>query len=87
MEKKTNFPNVSDDLLPALQNKSTCEVVADNLNALHSARQNFIKSESSKKIKDALRHKTRTFSDVVYNNGDIFIISEKGLIYGKDLQL
>ena len=76
--KNPNFPNVCDDRLPALQNKSTCEIVADNLNALHAARQNFIKSESSKKIRDALRHKTRTFSDVVYNNGDIVYYKRKG---------
>ena len=43
--KNTIFPNVSSDNLPTLENKSSSEIVTDNLNVLHSARQNFIKSE------------------------------------------
>ena len=38
--KILNFLNVFDDLLPALENKTTKETVAKNLNALHQARQN-----------------------------------------------
>ena len=41
-----NLPNVCGDLLPALENKATTEILAKNLNALHQARQNYIKSES-----------------------------------------
>ena len=55
--KNPNFSNVCDDLLPALENKTTCEIVAKTLNALHEARQNYIKSESSSKIKQVLKHK------------------------------
>ena len=43
--KNLNFKNICDDLLPALENK-TSEIVAKNLNAPHQARQNYIKSES-----------------------------------------
>ena len=50
-------------------------MVAKNLNALHKARQNYVKSESSSKIKQALKHQVRTYSDVVYNIG--------GLVYYK----
>ena len=49
--KNPNFPNICDDLLPALENKTTSEIVAKNLNALHQARQNCVKSESSTKNK------------------------------------
>ena len=52
--KNPNFPNICDDLFPALENK-TSEIVAKNLNALHQARQNYIKSESSSKIKVTLK--------------------------------
>ena len=52
--KNPNFPNICDDLLPALENK-TSEIVAKDLNALHQARQNYIKSESSSKIKVTLK--------------------------------
>ena len=41
-----------------------------NLESLHSARSNFIKTESSERIRRALRHKTRTYSNVNYSLGD-----------------
>ena len=44
--RNPNFPNVLDNKLPALEKKTTSENVAENLNAMHSARQNFIKNES-----------------------------------------
>ena len=43
MEKSPIFPNVSDDLLPALENKTTSQTVAENRKALHSANKKFIK--------------------------------------------
>ena len=57
--------------MPVLENKTTSEMVAKNLNALHKARQNYVKSESSSKTKQALKHQVRTYSDVVYNTGDL----------------
>ena len=68
--KYSNFPNVCDDLLPALENKTTSAITAKNLNALHQAIQNYIKSESSSKIKQALKHYVRTYSDVKHDTGD-----------------
>ena len=44
MEKIQIFPNVSDDLLPALENKTTSQTVAENRKALHSTNKNFIKN-------------------------------------------
>ena len=41
--KNQNFPNICDDLLPALENK-TKEIVAKNLNVLHLTMQNYINS-------------------------------------------
>ena len=38
---------------------------------LLAARQAFIKSESAEKLRRALRHQTRTYSDVKYFTGDI----------------
>ena len=51
--------------------KKTSEIVAKNLNTLHQARQNYIKSEFSSKIKQVLNHQVRTYSDVIYNTGDL----------------
>ena len=57
--------------MPALESKTTSEIVAKNLNALHQARQNYIKSEFSSKIKQALKHQVQTCSDLIYNTGDL----------------
>ena len=44
--KNPSFPNVFDNELPALEGRTTSEIVANNLNAMHAARQQHIKSES-----------------------------------------
>ena len=49
----------------------TSEIVACNLNAMHAAHQAFIKSESAEKLRRALCHQTRTYSDVKYFTGNI----------------
>ena len=46
------------------------DLVRENLNALHKARQNFVKSESSERIKRALRHNVRTYSEMEYCPGE-----------------
>ena len=71
------FPNVCDDLLPTFKNKTTSDIVAKNLNALHQARQNFIKSEYSSKIKQAFKHQVWTYSDVIYNTCDLVYYKQK----------
>ena len=49
----------------------TCsKIVAKNLSAMHDARQDFIKSESDKKLRRALRRQIRTSSEVKYVTGD-----------------
>ena len=45
-------------------------VVARNLDAMHRARENIIRSESAAKIKTALRHNVRTSGEKVYSSGD-----------------
>ena len=70
--RNINLPSVLTDKLPAISRGNTfaSDVVRENLNALHSARENFIAAESSEKIKRALSRKTRTYADVIYNSGD-----------------
>ena len=58
--KNPNFLNVNDNLLLALGRSTTSKVVADNFSAMHYARQQCVKSESSEKITRALRCQTRT---------------------------
>ena len=68
--RNPNFPNVCDNALPALEGKTTSEI-RDNLNAMHLACQQFIKEESSDRLRRAIKHQTRTYSDIRYNTGDL----------------
>ena len=68
--KNPKLPNVLADKPPALYSETTHDIIRTNLNALHNARQAFIKSESSEKIRRALRHNIRSSGDVKYVTGD-----------------
>ena len=68
--RNTNLPTVLSDKLPALEPTTSSDTVRTNLQALHSARKNYLEAENSDRIKRALRHQVRTFSDVKYENGD-----------------
>ena len=47
--------------------------MASNLNAKHAARKAFIESESSEKLRRAVRHLVRTSIVESYNNGDMVL--------------
>ncbi len=68
--RNVNLPSVADDKPPALDQPCQSDLVRENLNALHKARENFIKSESSEKIRRALRHNIRTYSEITFNPGE-----------------
>ena len=74
--RNPNLPNVLVDKPPALQGSTISKVFAEHINTLHSSRQAFIKSESSEKIRRALRHQIRvknqlfTCGDSVYYKRD-----------------
>lgn len=68
--KNTNFPNVLNNELPALETRVSSVTVEKNLNAMNNARRAFIESESSEKIKRAVKHKVRSCNDVVIENSD-----------------
>ena len=76
--RNPNFPNVCDNKLPALECSTSSDVVASNLNAMHSVRKQFIQCEASEKLLRALRHQIRTYSDVQYNvNDDVYFRRNK----------
>ena len=50
--------------LLTLEGKLSSEVVASNISAMHAARQAFIQSESSDRIRHALLCQTRTSGDI-----------------------
>ena len=66
--KNPNLPNIMNDNLPALQGSTSSEILSEHLNALHAARQAFVKSEADERIR-ALRSKVRV-SEQVYKYGD-----------------
>ena len=68
--KNPIYPSILDANLPALEESTSSTIVATHLNALHAARQAMVKSESSIKLKRALKSKTRTHSDIVYQPRD-----------------
>ena len=71
--RNPNLPAFLNDNLPALEGISASEVVASNLNAKYAARKAFIESESSEKLRRAVRHQVRTSIVESYNNGDMVL--------------
>ena len=72
------FPNVLDSEPPALEVTTTSEIVADNLNAGHAARREFLKNESSEKIRRALSHQVREDDVASLRNGDSVFYKRNG---------
>ena len=64
------IPNIYNSNLPGLENVTSSEIVRRNLNALHVARQEFVKFESDERIKRALRHNVRNTCIDSLENGD-----------------
>ena len=64
------LPNIVTDGPPTWEEKTASEMIAKHLNTLHAARKAFIHSESSSRLKIALKSKIRTNSEV-YNYGDV----------------
>ena len=67
------LPSVTNNKLPALTNEPTFNIIRQNLQALHKAREAFIQAENSSKIKRALSHNIRTSGDIKYLSGDVVL--------------
>ena len=65
-----NLPSVVTDLPPALESSTSSDIVKENLQAIHAARTNYIKAESNEKIRRALRHNVRTYSEEIFEVGN-----------------
>ena len=64
------IPDIYNSRIPGLEEVTMSEIVRRNLNALHLARQEFVKFESDEKIKRALRHNVRKSNIDDLSNGD-----------------
>ena len=88
----TIFPNVFSGNPAVLEDVSASDVVRDNLNAMHSARQAFVKTESCEKIRRALRHNLRESDaqtveigdQVFYKRNDNVKWRGPGVVIGRD---
>ena len=69
--KYPNLPSILVDRPPALEGVSSSDIVADNLNAMRNARKAYVESESSEKLRRALRHQIRPANAQKYKNGDL----------------
>lgn len=64
------LPNVYQNDPPALEITQASDIVRNNLNALHVARREFLKTESSERLSRALRHNIRSSDLNDVQNGD-----------------
>ena len=75
--RNPSFPMAVENDLPANTAVPISEVVRNNLDTMHSARESYIKSENSKKLKRSVSHNART------SNGAKFFIGDK-VFYKRD---
>ena len=89
------LPSAIQDKLPALTAQyPTTEILRQNLDALHTAREAFVQCERSEKLRRALSKNTRAYSDMPFLNGDVVYYKRKdnarwrgpATILGKDGQ-
>ena len=64
------LPTILTNKPPALSGEPSTTLIKENLNALHKAREAFIQSEHSERIRRALSHNIRTSGDIKYVTGD-----------------
>ena len=64
------LPCVNGDKPPVLSEDSYSEIIEDNLQAKKKAREAFIRTESSSRIRRALSHNIRSSEDIKYLTGD-----------------
>ena len=68
--QNVSLPSVIEDQPPAFDQPEKSDLVRENLNAMHKARQSYVKSEASEKIRRALKHNIRTYSEETFQPGE-----------------
>ena len=64
------LPDIFINRPSVLEEPNISKLVADNLNAIRSARKAFVTSESSEKLTRALEHNLRTYQNGIFVTGD-----------------
>ena len=68
--RNPTLPCLQNSKPPALNAGTSSDIIRRNLEALHTARQAFVASESSEKVRRALSHNIRTSADQKYFTND-----------------
>ncbi|GAB1607207.1 hypothetical protein Ahia01_001004000 [Argonauta hians] len=68
--RNPNIPTVLNSKPPALEGVTSSKLIAQHLNAMHTARAAFIQAEASEKLRRALMKKTRMSTVHPYKTGD-----------------
>ena len=68
--KSPKLPSTLNKKVPVLARQPASRIVSNNLDVIYRARETFIASENSEKIRRALSHNVRTSGDVKYITGD-----------------
>ena len=72
------IPSVFDSGPAELESSSASQLVADNINAMHAARRDFICNESNERIRRALLHQVRHDDKEDFKNGDTVYYKRNG---------
>ena len=70
ISKNPKLPSISNEKVPALTHQPISKIVSNNLDAILKAREGFISSKNSEKIKQTLSHNIISSEDVKYISGD-----------------
>ena len=65
-----NLPNSSNNNIASDDPHFSSELVRNNLNAMHRARESYLHQEAAARLSRALNRQTRTYSDQNFMNGD-----------------
>ena len=68
--KNPTFSSTLINKIPAFEGKSSGELIASHLNAMHTGHKVFIEAESSGKLRKAIEAKTRNSAGLIYQPGD-----------------
>ena len=73
-----NLPNVMYDKVPALEGRTSSQIFANHLNSLNKARELFIQTDASIRLKKAIQRKLVNFKGY-YNHGDLVYYKRQGI--------
>ena len=82
--RNPNYPTALNSKLPALQGKSSSEVVTSNINAMHAARQALFKLNPGTGLDVPYNIKTQPLGIFVTLLEILYIIKEKIIVSGMD---